>query len=308
MRIAFLGTPDFALPSLEMLRREGHELRVFTQPDRPAGRHGAPAKPAVKCMAEHCCIPVFQYNKIRSPEGVAELRAFAPDLMVTVAFGQILSQENLDIPKYGCINVHASLLPKYRGCAPIQWAIINGESVTGVTTMQTALGLDTGDILLSEQTPIDHDETAGELFCRLSELGAKVLKETIEKLENGTLTRTKQDDAQATKCRMIKKEDGRIDFSAGVRRVHDLVRGTNPWPCAYAMLDGIPVKIWKTRRTGEPAPGHPGLCAIADAKRGLFVNAGDGLIEILEMQFPGAKRMAAKMALLGHPLAGRTFQ
>lgn len=307
MRIAFLGTPEFALPSLAYLRDAGHELCVFTQPDRPVGRRGTPTKPPVKCMALDCCIPVRQFEKIRAAEGVEALREFAPDLMVTVAYGQLLSQENLDIPKYGCINVHASLLPKYRGCAPIQWAIINGESTTGITTMQTDIGLDTGDILLQEETPIDPDETAGELFTRLSRLGAKVLGETIERLQAGTLTRTKQVSAVASKCCMIHKEQGHIDFSRPARRVHDLVRGTNPWPCAYAYVDGNPLKIWKTRITGAAAEGLPGTCAVADAKRGLLVNAGDEQIEILELQFPGAKRMDAKTALLGHSLAGKTL-
>ncbi|HWQ59278.1 MAG TPA: methionyl-tRNA formyltransferase [Clostridia bacterium] len=308
MRIAFLGTPDFALPSLEMLIGAEHELCVFTQPDRPAGRHGELTPPPVKVMAEQRGIPVRQFEKIRSAQGVAALRAFAPELMVTAAFGQLLSQENLDIPTYGCVNVHASLLPKYRGAAPIQWAIIEGERVTGVTTMLTELGLDTGDILLFEQTEIGPDETAGELFKRLSALGAKVLKETIERMQNGTLTRAKQDEALASKCRMINKEDGRIDFSQSAQKVHDLVRGANPWPCAYALLDGEPIKIWKTRMTQEPPAGEPGLCAVADPRRGLYVDAGDGLVEILEMQFPGARRMDAKTALLGHPLAGRRLR
>jgi methionyl-tRNA formyltransferase len=308
MRIAFLATPDFALPSLETLFRAGHELCVFTQPDRPVGRHGELTPPAVKTAALRYGIPVRQFEKIRSAEGVAALCAFAPELMVTAAFGQLLSQENLDIPKYGCINVHASLLPKYRGAAPIQWAIIEGEHTTGVTTMMTELGLDTGDILLAEETEIGPDETAGELFGRLSTLGAKVLGQTIERLQNGTLTRTKQDEARSTKCRMIKKEDGRINFAASAERVHNLVRGTNPWPCAYAMLGDEPVKIWKTKLTDEKAGGDPGLCAVADTKRGLLVDAGDRLIEIAELQFPGAKRMDAKTALLGHSLAGKTFR
>ena len=307
MRIAFLGTPEFALPSLETLIRAGHELCVFTQPDRPVGRHGGPVPPPVKLMAQRHNIPVRQFEKIRSPEGVAALRECAPELMVTAAFGQLLSQENLDVPKYGCVNVHASLLPKYRGAAPIQWAIIEGARVTGVTTMMTELGLDTGDILLLREIGIGPDETAGELSARLSVLGAQVLGETVERLQNGTLTRAKQDEALATKCRMIKKEDGRIDFSLGARRVHDLVRGMNPWPCACAYLDGEPVKIWKTRLTDEPYAGLPGLCAVADPKKGLFVGAGDRLVEILELQFPGAKRMEARAALPGRPLAGRVF-
>lgn len=307
MKIAFLATPDFALPALDMLHRAGHTLCVFTQPDRPAGRRGELTPPAVKAKALCLGIPVFQFEKIRSQEGVSALRGFAPELMVTAAFGQLLSQENLDIPKYGCINVHASLLPKYRGAAPIQWAIINGERVTGVTTMMTELGVDTGDILLAEETPIGPDETAGELFKRLSHLGAKVLEETIEKLQNGTLTRTRQNEAEATRCRAIKKEDGHIDFTLGAQRVHDLVRGTNPWPCAYAMLEGEPVKIWKTRLTDEPAVGKPGFCVTADAKRGLLIDAGDALIEVLEMQCCGARRMDAKAALCGRLLLEKTL-
>ena len=183
MKIAFLGTPDFAIPSLDMLFCEGHSLAVFTQPDRPVGRHAVLTPPPTKAYAQERGIPVFQFEKIRLPDGVQALREFAPDLMVTAAFGQILSAENLSIPKFGCINVHGSLLPKYRGAAPIQWAIINGESETGITTMMTDIGMDTGDILLVDRIAIDPDETAGELFERMAILGAETLRQTIAALE-----------------------------------------------------------------------------------------------------------------------------
>ena len=192
MRIAFLGTPEFALPSLEMLRTSGHTLAVFTQPDRPVGRHATLTPPPTKAYALKHNIPVFQFEKIRLPEGVAALKDFAPDLMVTAAFGQLLSAENLAIPRLGCINVHGSLLPKYRGAAPIQWAIIDGETETGITTMMTAIGMDTGDILLVDRIAIDPDETAGELFERMAILGAETLRRTIASLEAGTLVRIRR--------------------------------------------------------------------------------------------------------------------
>lgn len=308
MRIAFLATPDFALPSLDMLVRAGHELCVFTQPDRPVGRRGTLTPPAVKTAALARGIPVRQFERIKSPEGVAALSEFAPELMVTAAFGQLLSKEDLEIPKYGCINVHGSLLPKYRGAAPIQWAVINGEKTTGVTTMMTELGLDTGDILMSEETAIGPEETAGGLFDRLALIGAGVLSKTINALEAGTLTRTKQDERLATKCTVIKKEDGHIDFSKSAQSIHDLVRGMDPWPSAYAAINGENVKIWKTRVAGEACgAGGAGACVAANRRDGLLVNAGDGLLEICELQFPGGKRMDAGTALLGHAIEGKRF-
>lgn len=303
MRIAFLGTPEFALPSLQMLIRGKHELAVFTQPDRPQGRHSTPVAPPVKILAAKNGIPVFQFEKIRNADGLEALAGFAPELMVTAAFGQILSRENLSVPKYGCINVHGSLLPKYRGSAPIQWAIINGEEKTGVTTMMTDEGLDTGDILLARETAILPDETAGELYERLAMIGSEVLSDTIEKLKDGTLARTPQIEAKATKCRMLKKEHGHIDFSKTRKQVHDLIRGVNPWPGAYAYLNNEPVKIWSTR-IGETGAGTaPGACR-GDGKSGLFITAGDGEIEVLEIQFPGSRRLDAKTVLMGRPLEG----
>lgn len=305
MKIAFLGTPDFAIPSLSMLYESGHKLMVFTQPDRPVGRRGEVTPPVTKAFAVSRGIPVAQFERIRNPEGVAALRAFAPDLMVTAAFGQLLSEENLSIPPYGCINVHGSLLPKYRGAAPIQWAIINGETITGITTMYTDIGMDTGDILLTDAVAIGPDETAGELYARLAVLGAGTLARTIDALMEGTLRRIPQDNEKATKCVMLKKEHGRLDFTHTAQQVHDRVRGTNPWPGAYAMLDDEPIKIWKTRHsTRLDLPRcAPGRCIVPDERR-LFVRCGDEPLEILELQLPGGKRQDAATFLRGHAMHG----
>ena len=307
MRIAFLGTPEFALPSLDMLQKSGHALAVFTQPDRPVGRHATLTPPPTKAYALAHDIPVFQFEKIRLPEGVAALKAFGPDLMVTAAFGQLLSAENLAIPKFGCINVHGSLLPKYRGAAPIQWAIIDGETETGVTTMMTDVGMDTGDILLFDRLAIDPDETAGELFERMAALGAQTLQRTIAALEAGALTRTPQDEAQASKCPMLKKEHGKLDFSLSALAVHNRVRGTNPWPGAYALLDGEPLKIHQTRMTSAPAGGEPVGILKGNAKSGLLVRCADRWLEILELQAICGKRLAAKDYLAGKTLEGKVL-
>lgn len=307
MRIAFLGTPEFALPSLEMLRESGHELAVFTQPDRPVGRHATLTPPPTKAYALEHGIPVYQFEKIRLPEGVDALKAFAPDLMVTAAFGQLLSAENLAIPKHGCINVHGSLLPKYRGAAPIQWAIIDGETETGITTMMTAIGMDTGDILLVDKLTIDPDETAGELFERMAVLGAETLRRTISALEAGTLVRIPQDEALATKCPMLKKEHGKLDFSQTATAVHNRVRGTNPWPGAFALLDNVPLKIHKTRKTEQPIGDEPVGILKGSAKSGLFIRCADGWLEILELQATGGKRLSAKDYLAGKTLEGKVL-
>ncbi len=313
MKIAFLGTPAFSVPSLAALLGLGHETALFTQPDRPVGRHGAPVMPPAKEYALSRGVPVYQFEKIRSPEGLAALRAFAPELMVTAAFGQLLSAENLAVPKYGCINVHGSLLPKYRGAAPIQWAVIDGETETGVTTMQTDIGMDTGDMLLTARTPIGPEETAGELSERLSHLGAALLGETIAALQSGALVSVPQNEAEATKCPMLKKEHGKIDFSKTALSAHNLVRGVNPWPGAYASLCGETIKLWKTRvldaaenaalrdECGDAA--RPGLC-MGDGKRGLFLLCGEGALEALELQAPGGKRLDGKSFLRGKPIAG----
>lgn len=342
MKIAFMGTPEFAVPSLKMLMNEGHELIVITQPDRPKNRGHSFAMPPVKLLAMDNGIPVYQFERIKDKEGVDCLKEFKPDLMVTAAFGQMLSQEVLDIPKYGCINVHGSLLPKYRGAAPIQWAIINGETVTGVTTMMTNIGMDTGDILLSDETPIGEEETYGELYLRLSLIGAQVLKRTIAALLDGSLVRIPQDESKASRCRMIKKEDALVDFSKSAGEIKNLIRGLNPAPAAYTVIDGQRLKLYNAevceeakingkgesdevikarkkdllnesllgndeKKTGQ-ADGKPfavGECVIASSKHGLFVETGDGLIEITELQFENSKRMRAKAALNGKKLEGR---
>lgn len=319
MRIAFLGTPEFAVPSLKMLVENGHEIAVFTQPDRPKGRGKSLAMPEVKVFALEAGLPVYQFEKIRSEEGVAALREFAPDLMVTAAFGQLLSKADLDVPKYGCINVHGSLLPKFRGASPIQSAIIAGERVTGCTTMLTEIGMDTGDILLYKEVEIGEDETYGELYARLSVLGAELLKDTIDALENGTLMRTPQNGDEATRCRTIKKSEAQIDFSLPSERIHDLVRGLDPSPIAYAVYAGGSIKIFKTKPLGEDSSllfeaneagenAAIGECVIASSKKGLVVKTGDGYIEIRELQFPNAKRMDAKAALNGKKLLGVVFE
>lgn len=306
MKIAFLGTPEFAVPSLEMLYNEGHELALFTQPDRPVGRKATLTAPPAKVFALDHNIPVFQFEKIRLPEGVSALKAFAPDLMVTAAFGQLLSAENLSIPRLGTINVHGSLLPKYRGAAPIQWAVINGEHETGITTMMTDIGMDTGDILLSETVTIGEDETAGELYERLAGIGANVLKRTLDCLEAGTLIRIKQDETAATKCSMLKKEHGHVDFSMDAHTVHNLVRGVNPWPGAYASMGDDVIKIWKTRLTDRTCESIPGTC-FGSAKEGLFITCGNGAVEVLELQATGGKRLDGKTFLRGRDIIGKQF-
>ena len=305
MRIAFLGTPDFAVPSLEALVQAGHEVHVFTQPDRPKGRGYAMIPPPVKVAALRHGLSVQQFQRISTPEGVAALSELAPELLVTAAWGQILSAQVLAIAQHGCINVHGSLLPKYRGAAPIQWAVINGETVTGVTTMLTDIGLDTGAMLERVETPIGPNETAGELFDRLAVLGAKLLVETIEKIQKGTSVPVPQDPQLATHCGQLTKEDGKLDFTWSAQTLHNRIRGVNPWPGAYAQLGDTTIKIWASAQSDLDAQGAlPGKCIIADAKRGLFVATGDGVLEILELQFPGSKRMNAKAALLGHPMDG----
>lgn len=307
MRIAFLGTPEFAIPSLSMLHARGDELHVFTQPDRPVGRHGTLTPPPAKAYAIAHGIAVSQFDRIRSAEGVAALKAFAPDLMVTAAFGQLLSAENLAIPTHGCINVHGSLLPKYRGAAPIQWAVINGETRTGVTTMLTDIGMDTGDILLFDETDIPPNETAGELYDRLAGIGAGTLARTLQALEAGTLKRIPQNEAQATKCVMLKKEHGKLDFAQPAQQAHDRVRGTNPWPGAYATLAGEPLKIWQTRICADDSFSDvPGTCRETPDSR-LLVQCADRPLELVTLQAPGGKRLDAKAFLRGRPLGGKTL-
>jgi len=297
-----MGTPDFAVPSLRALIENGYNVvGVFCQPDRPKGRgHKMTACPVKEFAAAG--IPVFQPERIKREEGVAALKALEPDLCVTAAFGQLLSQEILDIPPLGTINVHSSLLPLHRGSAPINWSIIKGDRETGVTTMFTDKGMDTGDILLMEKTPIGEKETAGELSDRLSVMGAELLIRTLRELENGTLVRTPQDHAAATYEPKMDKELGRIDWSRTAHEVDCLVRGVTPWPGAFTTLGDQTIKVFELAvREGAPS-GEPGMIVSADAKSGFVVSCVDHDVEILTIQMPGAKRMNAKDYLRGHSI------
>lgn len=304
MRVAFLGTPEFALPVLQTLIDRGDTIAVFTQPDRPVGRKAILTPPPVKVLAQSHGIPVFQFEKIRSAEGVAALSAFAPDLAVTAAFGQLLSADNLAIPKFGTINVHGSLLPKYRGASPIQTAILNGDTMTGVTTMFTDIGMDTGDILLKKEIAIDPDDTSETLSKKLSEAGALLLKETLSRLEAGTLVRIPQNNDEASKCRLIRKEDGKLDFSKTTQQVHNRVRAMNPWPVAFASLDGQPLKFFETQLC-DFAPDALPIGTLKVMQKKLYVRCADGYLEIRSLQCPGKKRMAAESYLCGSDLGGK---
>ena len=298
-----MGTPDFAVPSLRALIDQGYEVvGVFCQPDRPKGRGHKLAACPVKELAQSAGIPVFQPERIKREEGVAMLKGCAPDLCVTAAFGQLLSQEILDIPPLGTINVHSSLLPKHRGSAPINWSIIKGDPVTGVTTMFTDKGMDTGDILLTRETPIGPAENAGELTDRLAVMGAQLLIETIRAIEAGTLARTPQDHAAATYEPKMDKELGRIDWSKSAQELDWLVRGTTPWPGAFTTLGEQTIKVFELDILDGPASGAPGEIVAADAKRGLVVSCGDHDVALAQIQMPGAKRMNAKDYLRGHTM------
>lgn len=314
MKIVFCGTPDFALPSLRMLIESHHEIAgVFVQPDRPVGRKAVLQAPPVKALALENGLPVYQYADMRRPEALAALRGLSPDLMVTASFGQILSQENLDVPPMGCVNVHGSLLPKYRGASPIQSAVIAGETVTGVTTMYTVLALDAGDMLLQKELSIGPDETAGELFERMAKLGADTLKETLAGLETGSIQPVPQDDAQATKSRMLKKKDGAIQWSWPAQRIHNLIRGCNPWPTAQSVMEldtgeKIVCKFWRSRLLGSDELAalegreEPGARLRGPGDKGLYLRAGEGALEILEIQKAGGKRLKGEEFLRGHAL------
>ena len=303
MRIVFMGTPEFAVPCLEKLIGTGHEVAgVFTQPDRPRGRGNKLSPSPVKACALAHGIPVFQPERIRR-DGVEDLRALAPELCVTAAFGQILSQEVLDIPPRGNINVHASLLPRHRGSAPIAHAIVQGDRRTGVTTMWMDAGIDTGDMLLRAETDIGETETCGELTERLSRMGAELLGETLARLEQGTLVRRRQNEAEMTYDPMLTREMGAVDFRESAERVKGLINGLNPWPCAFVSLGEEKLKLLRAAVT--EGSGAPGQVLAADPKEGLTVACGDGAVRILELQAPGGKKMRAEDYLRGHSLPDR---
>lgn len=298
MRIVFMGTPDFAVPTLESLIKGGHEvIAAVTQPDKPKGRGKAVLMTPVKEKALEYNIPVYQPVKARDPEFIALLQEMNPDVIVVVAFGQILPKAILDIPKYGCVNVHASLLPKYRGAAPIQWAVIDGEEVSGVTTMQMDEGLDTGDMLEKVEYVLDPKETGGSLFDKLSTMGGELILSTLEKLENGTITRTPQGDTVTSYAKMLQKSMGKIDWSMEAAKIERLIRGLNPWPSAYTSLKGKTVKIWAAEvEEGQPT-GNPGRLTVT--KDQLLVECGEGFLSITELQLEGKKRMDTAAFLRG---------
>lgn len=302
MKIVFLGTPSFAVPSLKALLNSDHEvLAVVCQPDKRVGREQKVVYSPVKELALERGVKVLQYGKIRA-EGVNDLKNLKPDIMVSCAYGQILSQEIIDIAPKGIINVHGSILPKYRGASPIQQAVIDGETETGITIMQTDVGIDSGDILAVIKTPIDKNETAGELFDRLSYLGADLLIQTLDKIESGDITPIKQDDTLATHVKMIKKEDALIDWSKPAEVIRNLIRGMNPWPVAYTFVKGKMLKIFSADVTDSDNDFKCGEVLQCDAKNGLIVKCADKALKINELQSEGSKRMSAHDFCLGRKL------
>jgi methionyl-tRNA formyltransferase len=303
MRLVYLGTPEFAVPTLESLAGAGHDIAaVFTQPDRPKGRGQQVAASPVKEAALRLGLEVHQPERIRRPEMVELLHGFRADVMVVVGYGQIIPQAIIDLAPLGIINVHASLLPKYRGAAPIQWAIANGETVTGVTTMRINAGLDTGEMLLKATTAIGADETAVELGPRLAMIGAGLLIETLRGLEALTITPEPQNDGEATLAPILKKEDGVIDWAWPAVKIHNRTRGLQPWPGAQTSWRGQPLQIWRSRLAEEAKIGPAGT--LHAAKRRLLAACGEGsVLEIVELQLPGRKRMSGEAFLNGQRLA-----
>ena len=297
MRIIFMGTPDFAVPCLQAVLDGGHQVAgVYTQPDKPKGRGHKVLPPPVKELALEHGIPVFQPVSLKTEEAARELEALAPELIVVVAYGKILPKRILEIPPKGCINVHASLLPKYRGAGPIQWSVLNGEAETGVTTMYMAEGLDTGDMILKAKTPIGADETADELHDRLSQLGAGLLTQTLEQVEQGTAPRIPQDDSQSSYAPMLSKEMSQIDFTQPANLVHNKIRGLSSWPCAVTSLLGKRLKVYRSQVVSG-YHGQPGelLC-----NKTFVVACGeDTAIRFTQVQFEGSKRMGGEEFLRG---------
>lgn len=319
MRILFMGTPDFAVPCLEALVKNGRDVvGVVTQPDRPKGRGRQLAPSPVKVKAIQYGIPVYQPEKIKTPEFVSRLKEIRPDLIVVVAFGQLLSPEILDLPPYGCVNVHASLLPRYRGAAPIHWAVINGEQETGVTTMYMDRGLDTGDMILRQVIPIEEDDTVGSVHDKLAEAGAGLLVKTIDEIEQGRAPRIPQDHNAATYAGMLKREHERIDWNREARDLRNLIRGMNPWPGAYTTLGDKVLKVWKAEvftgclgsggetaaqgTCGAAVPGETGKVLEIIPGQGMVVQTGKGRLLLKEVQLQGSRKMTVEEFLRGHPL------
>ena len=304
MRIVFMGTPDFAVPSLQALLDAGHEVcAVYTQPDKPQGRKQVLTPPPVKVLAQEHHIPVYQPLSFKDADAQAQLRALEPKVIIVVAYGKLLPKAVLDIPPRGCINVHGSLLPRWRGAAPIQWSVIAGDQKAGVTTMQMAEGLDTGDMLLTYETEVGARETAGELFDRLAQAGAELLVETLDKLD--TITPTPQVDSQSCYAHMLDKQMAVIDWSKSAHEIDCLIRGLNPWPVALTTLDGARLKVYAAQPVSSA--GKPGEVLEGDAKRGLVVACGEGALMLEEIQLVGGKRMKCADFLRGHAVPKGTI-
>ena len=307
MRVVFMGTSEFSVGTLENLVKAGYEVvGVITQPDKPKGRGKSMQFSPVKEKALEYNIPVYQPFRVKEEAFIEELKAMEPEFIVVVAFGQILPKAILDMPKYGCINVHASLLPKLRGAAPIEWSIINGEKETGITTMFMDVGLDTGDMLLKSVTPIEPSDTGATLHDRLSIMGAKLLVETLTGLENGTIQRIKQKDEESSYAKMLTKSLGKIDFTKSAEEIERLIRGLNPWPSAYTSLDGKTLKIWSAKVIGEDSTGTPGEI-VEVTKNSMVIQTGKGQLSLLELQLEGKKRMEVDAFLRGYEVAVGTM-
>ncbi|MCI8992576.1 MAG: methionyl-tRNA formyltransferase [Eubacterium sp.] len=301
MKIIFMGTPDFSVGTLKALIEAGHEVTlVVTQPDKPKGRGNVMQCSPVKEAALEYGLPVYQPKKIREPECIDFLKGYEADIIVVIAFGQILPKEILEMPKYGCVNVHASLLPKYRGAAPIQWAVINGEETTGVTTMKMDEGLDTGDMILSVEVPVDRKETGGSLFEKLEKAGANLCVETLAAIETGTAVYTPQNHEQATMTRIIHKKLGFIDFKKSAIEIERMIRGLNPWPSAYTKLNGKILKIWEADVIMSGGDNRPDTGTVVfSGPEGIGIQTGQGILVLKEIQLEGRKRMSAEAFLRG---------
>jgi methionyl-tRNA formyltransferase len=302
MRIVFMGTPEFAVPSLEaLLQSEDTVVGVVTQPDKPKGRGQTMAASPIKHLAEKAGVPILQPLKMKDPAFLDTLRAWQPDLIAVTAFGRILPPVILEMPPKGCVNVHGSLLPKYRGAGPIQWAVINGEHETGITTMLMDAGMDTGAMLLQERVPIHPEDTAGSLSEKLAKVGGPLLVETIRRLKDGTLTPQPQDNSQATMAPLLEKEMGQIDWTSGAIEIANRVRGLSPWPGAYTHAGQERWTIWKARALDDPTTAEPGT-AVAVTKEAIHIATGRGLLAILELQPANSRRMTVQQYLAGHRL------
>ena len=304
MRIVFMGTPDFAVPCLQRLYDLGNDVcAVFCQPDKPQGRKMVLTAPPVKEKAQELGIPVYQPSTLKTDESFEELKKLAPELIVVVAYGKILPQRVLDLPEYGCINIHASLLPALRGAAPIQWAVINGLDETGVTSMQMNAGLDTGDILLTSKVKIGENETSEELWDRLSLLAPDVLEKTLAELNAGTLTPVKQDDSESTYAPLLSKEISAVDWNTDCGTVHNKIRGLYSWPCAVTNINGKKIKLIKSVKHPQLS-GAPGQVIDSDGR--LVIACKSGAVEILTLQAEGKKAMSASDYLRGNPIEKNT--